>query len=461
MELTSADIALMNEMAKTDFGRKKLIETATIKHDDNWQDVATPYDICGEMCDLVVGKADKYIVFFSLEFLEVLIFEKGIKAENILFIGDFITECGLAKKLYGVDVKLMTKNDVIKNGKFCNEIFTFLAIDKQKEETNNLENDMKLNKVAVIANFPYQVPDAGDSTGAKPIYHLFIESVIDNIKPDHFVSINPSRWMVEGRGLTEHRERMMNDRRMKKIVHFGGEKEVFNTVSIKGGVNYFHWMKDYDGECEFVNGNTTTKRFLNAYDIIVQDNSAFTILEKVLNGSDKFLDCVVTSRKPFGIPTNFSNWDVNGINCYMVGKKINNINVNDFNDKNNILNKWKVAIAYSGDGASSHPDKNGMYAVIGSPFIIEPNAICTETYIIANSFNNKKEAENFVSYMKSKFFRFMLSMRVSTQHVTSDKYTWTPDQLDYSAPWTDAELYKKYNLTRQEVAYIESKIKAI
>ena len=185
LKFNPKDLAHIDEMVKHSVGRKALIETATVKHSDNWQDVATPYDICGEMCDLVIGKADKYIVFFSLEFLEVLVCEKGIDPKNITFVGDFFIEAGLAKKMYGVNTTLITKNDVIKNGKFCNEIFTLLTIDKQKEETNNCgEDNMKFNKVAVIANFPYQVPDAGDSTGAKPIYHLFIESVIDNIKPD-------------------------------------------------------------------------------------------------------------------------------------------------------------------------------------------------------------------------------------------------------------------------------------
>ena len=87
MEFNIKDLAHMDEMVKHSFGRKALIETATVKHSDNWQDVATPYDICGEMCDLVVGKADKYIVFFSLEFLEVLVCEKGIDPKNSLGAG--------------------------------------------------------------------------------------------------------------------------------------------------------------------------------------------------------------------------------------------------------------------------------------------------------------------------------------------------------------------------------------
>ena len=449
--------------------RKKVIEALTVDHADNWQCVATPYDIINEMCDLV-KEAEHYIVFFSLEFLEVMIHERGISPDKILFIADNITESQVAShiSMYGVKSIIFGKNDI--NQRQFNSAFLYMCINK-------IGDFMKFNKLAVIANFPYQVPDEGNSTGAKPIYNLFIESVIDNIKPDYFASINPSRWMTSGKGLDKHRERMMNDTRIKKIVHFSGDHEIFPTVCIRGGVSYWLWQKDYNGECEFVNGNSTTYRFLNTHDIILQDNNAFGILEKVLSQSTYFLNSVVSSRKPFGLATNFSNFITivnivgNGTNsnkpilntvpCYCNGKAVKIVNKTDFTDKENIIGKWKVGIAYSGDGASSNPDKNGMYSVIGTPFIIAPNSICTETYLIAHSFDNKESAEHFISYMKTKMFRFLLSLRVSTQHVTSDKYSWVPDQIDYSTSWTDAELYKKYNLSRQEIAYIESKIKAI
>jgi site-specific DNA-methyltransferase (adenine-specific) len=336
---------------------------------------------------------------------------------------------------------------------------------------------MKFNKVAVLMNPPYQIQSEaqqgreGGKAQAKPIYHSFIETVIDFIKPDYMVSINPSRWMVGGMGLDSFRERMMNDRHMKKIVHFAGESEVFNTVLIKGGVNYFDWEKDYNGECEFCHGNTSSNRFLNTHDIVLQDNNAFGILEKVMNNSTKFINQTCYGNKPFGIATNFKNWvepaiggdltgHIHGIDitmCYASNKSLHEIKISDFSDKNNIRNKWKVCTS-----AGINPSKEtGGFDKYNNLFLIEPTAICTETYIVVNVFDNKKEAEHFISYMKTKFFRFMLGLRVLTQHINKEKFSWVPDMLDYSAPWTDAELYKKFNLTRQEVAYIESKIKTI
>ena len=457
LKFNPKDLAHIDEMVKCSRGRKALIETATVKHSDNWQDVATPYDICGEMCDLVVGKADKYVVFFSLEFLEVLVCEKGIDPKNITFVGDFYIEAGLAKKMYGVNTTLITKNDVIKNGKFCNEIFTFLTIDKQKEETNNSENDMKLNKVAVLGNPPYNANSNGkDST---PLYHLFVEAVIDNIKPDYFSFIIPSRWMVGGKGLDKHRERMMNDRRMKRIVHFAGDKDVFKSVSVTGGVNYFLFEKDYNGECEFVTGNTTTKRFLNTHDIIVQDNNAFGILGKVLSNSSTYIDSKCAQRNSFGIRTNFNDFRENGIKCMFAGKNYQFVSHEFVNDKNNVISKWKVCISVA--NGSAQIDNGDGKRVIADAFLLDPNTVCSESYIVVNVFDSKNEAENFISYMKTKFFRFMLSLRMCNQLYNKEKFAWTPDMLDYSTAWTDKELYEHFNLTRQEVAYIESKIRII
>src|SRR5574343_597847 len=307
MKFNPKDLSHIDEMVKHSVGRKALIETATVKHLDNWQDVATPYDICGEMCDLVVGKADKYIVFFSLEFLEVLVCEKGIDPKNITFVGDFYIEAGLAKKMYGVNTTLITKNDVIKNGKFCNEIFTLLTIDKQKEETNNCgEDNMKFNKVAVLGNPPYQVSDAtdgkqagGKGAAATPIYNKFIESIIDSINPDYFSMIVPSRWMIGGKGLDSFRNRMINDRHIKVIRDYMSCNGIFTTGDIAGGVCYFLYEKEHNGKCDF-NG---VERFLNEEDIVIRENEARSILSKVKNVSNKFVGMVASVSKPYGFRT--------------------------------------------------------------------------------------------------------------------------------------------------------------
>lgn len=449
--LTEQQIKDMTHLVKTAKGRKFLIDAISIEHDENWQCVGTPYDIVGEMLDLIPKDAENYIVFFALEFLEVLVKERTFDPEKILFVADNQIESDVAN-FYGCNAVILGKGTAINNENMTNTV--------------NGAN-MKFGTLAVVGNPPYQIQSEaqqareGGKQQAKPLYHLFVESVIDALNPDYFSFIIPSRWMVGGMGLDKFRDRMMNDRRMKKIVHFGGVRDVFPTVSITGGVNYFIWEKKHNGECEFVNGNTTTKRYLNSHDIILQDNNAVSILDKVMSSASKYINQTCYGNKPFGLATNFKDFKASGVMCVCQGKVEHNVDPTVFTDKHGIIGKWKVCTSKATSEGNINPDKTGAMAIATNFFIIEPNAICTETYVVVNVFDNKAEAENFISYMKTKFFRFMLGLRVLTQDINKEKFAWVPDVEDYSAPWTDKELYKKFGLTRQEQAYIESKIKAI
>jgi len=307
-------------------------------------------------------------------------------------------------------------------------------------------------------NPPYQASNdkGGSKTHASPLYNLFIETIIDALLPAYLVSINPSRWMVGGRGLDKFRQRMMADRRMKTIVHFPGSFSVFPSVKIDGGVNYFLWDRSYDGKCEFVVENTVSHRYLDTYDIVLQDNNAVEILEKVKRHCSSWMDKSWAIQTPFGIHTSYKDWREKGVPCYSSGKEINFCGKEAFTDKLQIRKKWKVLIgeAFGESGTES-------FRVIGVPFIIEPGAICTQTYIVVNVFDSKEEASNFVSYMKTRFFRFMLWLRKATQHINRNKLAWVPDVEDYTTAWTDKELYDMFGLTRQERSYIESKIKVL
>jgi site-specific DNA-methyltransferase (adenine-specific) len=323
---------------------------------------------------------------------------------------------------------------------------------------------MKFGKVAVVGNPPYQKNNdkGGGTTHASPIYNLFVEEIIDHVKPDYFSFIIPSRWMVGGRGLDKFRTRMMNDKRLKKIVHFPGDTEVFESVSIKGGVNYFLWDKIYNGDCNFISNGVLVKRNLAEENVILQDNNAITILNKIKNICGTYMNKPWAIQTPFGIISSFSNWKTSGTKCITKGRKLYFVNSSDFIDKCRILGKWKVCTCEAissikgqfSNGVKSFFTNDGI-------FIIEPGTICTQTYIVVNVFDTKCEAENFVSYMKTKFFRFMLGLRVVTQHINKEKFAWVPDLEDYSKPWTDEELYRKFELTDDETKHIESKIKPI
>ena len=80
--------------------------------------------------------------------------------------------------------------------------------------------------------------------------------------------------------------------------------------------------------------------------------------------------------------------------------------------------------------------------------------------MVINIFDNVLEASNVVKYIKTKFFRFMVLQKKSTQHATKNVYELVPLQ-DFTKSWTDEELYAKYGLTEDEIAFIESMIKPL
>jgi len=321
----------------------------------------------------------------------------------------------------------------------------------------------KTEKLVVLMNPPYQMQseaqkgNQANGSVAKSIYHLFVETVIDHLNPRYFSFIIPSKWMVVGND--DFKNRMKEDKKLKKIFHFPGEREVFPTVSIKGGVSYSLWDKEYNGPCEFNAGGATTERYLNEYAIIVQDNNAIGVLKKIKANSKNWVSNSVLSTNPFGLPTNYKNWVESGVPCYTRGKIVKYACIGSHTDKNNIISRWKVAL--SGATVEGATFNGNVRTYINGGFIVEPGAICTETYIIVNTFDTKEEAENFITYMKTKFFRFMLGIGTVTQRVTKEKFVFVPDITDYFSKWDDEKLNKMFNLTRQQQNYIDSKIKEL
>ena len=89
---------------------------------------------------------------------------------------------------------------------------------------------------------------------------------------------------------------------------------------------------------------------------------------------------------------------------------------------------------------------------------LPPNAVCTETYLVAGIFEDEETANNMITYLKTKFARFLIAQMLASMNMSKASYSFVPVQ-DFSKPWTDAELYAKYNLTEEEIAFIESMIK--
>ena len=173
-------------------------------------------------------------------------------------------------------------------------------------------NDKEYMKIdAIIGNPPYQVMDGGAQASAKPIYQLFIQQAM-KLNPKYISMITPSRWFAGGKGLDDFRKVMLKDKRIKAIHDYPNASEVFPSIEIKGGVNYFLWDKEYKGDClirTYENGVCVSalKRPLkeNNADVFIRYNEAIPILRKIQSFNEKSFSELMSSAKPFGLRTYF------------------------------------------------------------------------------------------------------------------------------------------------------------
>lgn len=317
-----------------------------------------------------------------------------------------------------------------------------------------------LTSCVVVGNPPYHAFEP-NSTMAKPIYHIFVEKIIDELNPLYFSFIIPSRWMLGGKGLDAHRARMMSDKHLRKIVHYKNPRHIFPDVGIAGGVNYFLWDRTYSGMCEFTVGDSTTTRYLNTHDIIVQDNNSFNILDQVLQKSNDMISSKCTSSNPFGLRGNYSGFVPCGVPCVCQNRTIKYVDPTAYTDRYSLVGKWKVVTGRVTSEGNIKESLAGYIVVLTNMFIIEPGSVCIDSYIVVNSFDTEMEAMHFLGYMKTKFFRFMLSLRVSGIDISKDKFAWVPDLPDYTHPIDDNFIYLHLGMSDVDRNYIDVRIREL
>lgn len=308
--------------------------------------------------------------------------------------------------------------------------YAFIHTDDIRTRVTELfGGDMQFD--VIIGNPPYQLNDGGYGTSAAPIYQLFVEKTLD-LDPRYAVFVTPSRWMAGGKGLDKYRERMLSDRRLRKIVDYPKLYEAFPGVKIRGGISYFVWDRDYNGPCEVQtiwDGQPTgpaIARYLDAYDILVRRNEAVPILEKVRAKGEPTLDGRVSSRKPFGLPTNFkgkpSGTGLSRPVRLFENQRIGWVARSEITVNPEWIDEWKVLMtAVQGTSAAVETK------FLSKPIVAEPGTACTETYLVAGHFDNETTAANYAKYLRTRFVRFLVSLRKATQHATRDVYAFVPD----------------------------------
>ena len=352
--------------------------------------------------------------------------------------------------------------------------YAFIHTDDIKARVAELfGDDMQFD--VIIGNPPYQLDDGGYGTSAAPIYQLFVEQA-KRLQPRLLSMVIPSRWFSGGKGLDEFRTEMLSDGRLRSIDDYLSAADVFPGVGLKGGVCYFLWDRDAPGTCR------VTTHFKDwpaipasrplvepGSDVFIRFNEGVSILRKVVEAESnesesnilppsRRFDQLVSSRKPFGFETTFKGkpHPAHGdLKVYQNGG-VGYIDRRSVKTGLSYVDAWKIFVGRAAPGTGNrdtYPHK-----IISTPFLGEPQSICSETYLAIGPFDSEVAAKNALSYLTCRLTRFLVLLHKPSQDTTRKVYTFVPTQ-DWSSAWTDEALYAKYGLTDEEIAFVEQVVR--
>ena len=327
----------------------------------------------------------------------------------------------------------------------------------------------------IVGNPPYQLNDGGYGTSAAPIYQLFVEQA-KALEPRYLSMVIPARWFAGGKGLDEFRGAMLADDRLRTIADYLSAADVFPGVGLKGGVCYFLWSRDHPGLCEVSTHfkdwpvSTANRSLLEkGADVFIRFNEGLSILKKVVStetGQSESLlipennrfDRLVSSRKPFALETTFKGstskraGDVliyqNGGTGYVSRKAVP--------AGAELIDKWKIYVGRAAPGTGNRDTY--PHRILSTPFVGEPNSICSETYLCIGPFDTKIEPESALSYLSCRLTRLLILLHKPSQDTTRKVYTFVPTQ-DWTKRWTDEDLYAKYGISASKIEFIEKVVR--
>jgi site-specific DNA-methyltransferase (adenine-specific) len=343
--------------------------------------------------------------------------------------------------------------------------YAFIHADDIRARINEIfGGDMQFD--VIIGNPPYQMKGAAGGTSDSSIYHLFVEQAL-KLDPRFLSMVIPSRWLAGGRGMDDFRKTMLTGRHISHFVDYTRMATAFPGVDFEGGIGYFLWDRSHQGDCNYslVLGDEPQPpvvRKLDEFDVFVRDERALSILKKVRRLNEPSVADLVSGDTPFGLATNFDDYKDKpfrgSVALYLTkrGRRVVAYTTRSSIRKNlHLIDSWKVLLP------EAYGDRGVVPAVVLGPSIVAPpESVCTQTYLVAGPFTSKKAAISFQSYSRTRFFRFLVSLRKITQHALRSTYSWVPQQT-WDRTWTDEELYAKYGITKKEQSYIESQIREV
>ena len=484
-------------------------------------EVITPISICKDMVDLIDKKKLKKLCKkgtrildiaskageFSIALYEKLL-EIGVDKNKIKSIIYSIPTSNIAyeftRKIYEIldlDVDHIAsrfntydllkvkdddgKVDYLLLGSTLSQNIKFSEIDLNqinRKENNNMNFDI------IVGNPPYQENisnEVGNASLAKQLFPSFVRFVME-LNPKYGSLIIPSKWFLadaQDKSFIKLREYVKDNNHIKNMVSFTGNNEVFKDVNV-GNVSYFLYDKDYSGDVEFVeNSDETVSKvirplFEEGLDVIlpINNKNLFSILKKVRESKDfSSLMEIANGRNAFGVVGKDSvvkkiskeEYFDDAVSLRCAHEIIRYIDETHITKNKEIMKSWKIITSKANGGAGLLTD-NKQVSIIGKSYLAPPMSACTDSLIPIGCFDSKEEAKNLLKYMSTKFLRFMVGIVKSSQNLYQPVYRFVPIQdftnksdIDWnkSIHEIDLQLYKKYNLTDDEINYIESKIK--
>lgn len=316
----------------------------------------------------------------------------------------------------------------------------------------------------IIGNPPYHLQGGGGGTNDSSIYPKFVEQA-KQLSPRFLTMVIPSRWTAGGRDMDDFRKSMLTGGHIRYLMDYTKMSTAFPGVDFEGGVGYFLWDRDQPGLCEYTlvlgdEERPAVERRLDEHDIFVRDTRAVSILNKVQPLAERPMSEIVSGDTPFGLATNFSGFSEKpfkkALKLYVSvhqRRVLGWVKDSEVSKNRHLIPVWKLLLpkAYGERGAIPAN-------VLGPTILAEPGSVCTQTYVVAGPFASEAEARSCDSYLRTRFARFLISLRKITQDLPRSAYSWLPQQ-QWEHEWLDLDLYKKYGINDGEIALIEKMIR--
>lgn len=316
----------------------------------------------------------------------------------------------------------------------------------------------------IIGNPPYQMKGGAGGSSDSSIYHLFVEQAL-KLDPRFLSMVIPSRWLAGGRGMDDFRKAMLTGKHISHLVDYTRMSTAFPGVDFEGGVGYFLWDKNHQAGCKYSlmlgdDQQPPVVRKLDEFDIFVRDTRAVSILKKVQHLKEPSVADLVSGDTPFGLATNFADFADKSFNGALklhvsVNQKrvVGWMKASGVTKNKHLIPAWKLFLP------KAYGERGAIPAIVLGPSIVAgPGSVCTQTYVVAGPFPSQAEAVSCDAYLRTRFARFLISLRKITQDLPRATYSWLPQQK-WSRKWTDSALYKKYKLNKDETAFIEKMIR--